>query len=129
MERQGSRTGLDNVLPGGVPTAIDMILLREYNRLATVALYIEAPRWFVIEGAFRDNSATTLSGYSRPSYRANLTYKIANDENKLFIFSFERNSNFYFSEHYTPGGVLNPINFDERMMGVTFVYKFGKRAR
>jgi hypothetical protein len=129
LERQGSRPGLNNVPPGGFASPIDLFLLRESNRLATASLYMETPRWFIVELAFRDNSATTLSGYSRPSYRANLTYKIANDENKLFIFSFERNSNFYFSDQYPPGGLLNPINFDERMMGVTFVYKFGKRAR
>lgn len=129
LERQGSRPGLDNVLPGGTPTAIDLFLLRESNRLATASLYVETPRWFIVELQFRDNSATTLAGYSRPSYRANVTYKIANDENKLLIFSFERNNNFYYSDQYPPGGLLNPINFDERMAGVTFVYKFGKRAR
>ena len=129
LERQGSRPGLDNILPGGTPTAIDLFLLRESNRLATVSLYMETPRWFIVELQFRDNSSTTLAGYSRPAYRANLTYKIANDENKLFIFSFERNNNFYYSDQYPPGGLLNPINFDERLMGLTFVYKFGKRAR
>jgi len=110
-------------------TPIDLFLERDSNRLATVSLYMETPRWFIVELQFRDNSSTSLAGYSRPSYRANLTYKIANDENKLLIFSFERNNNFYFSAAYPPGGLLNPINFDERMMGLTFVYKFGKRAR
>jgi hypothetical protein len=37
----------------------------------------------------------------------------------LFIFSFERNSNFY----------LNSPNFDERVSGLTFVYKFGRHGR
>jgi len=129
VERQGSRPGLDNVLPGNVPTAIDLFLLRESNRLATAALYVETPRWFIVELAFRDNSATTVSGYSRPSYKAAITYKLMNDENKVFIFSFERNNNFYYDQTYTPGGLLNPINFDERIAGVTFVYKFGKRGR
>lgn len=129
LERQGARPGLANVLPGGTPTAIDLFLLRESNRLATASLYMETPRWFIVELQFRDNSSTSLAGYSRPSYRANLTYKLMNDENKLFIFSFERNNNFYFSAAYPPGGALNPINFDERLMGMTFVYKFGKRAR
>jgi hypothetical protein len=125
LERQGSRPGLDNV----PLTPIDLFLERDSNRLATVSLYMETPRWFIVELQFRDNSSTSLAGYSRPAYRANLTYKIANDENKLLIFSFERNNNFYFSTAYPPGGLLNPINFDERMMGMTFVYKFGKRAR
>jgi hypothetical protein len=76
------------------------------------------------------------SGYSRPSYRVALTYKLMNDENKVLIFSFERNSNFYYGAPsgtdyvgLPPGGPLNPLNFDERMVGVTFVYKFGKRGR
>ena len=137
-----------------------LYLDHDNNRLATGSLYVEAPKWFILELQFRDASATAATpgtltvacpagvtgpcvqsvagpaGYSRPSYRAQVTYKIANDENKLMIFSFERNSNFYFAgpsdqnpTGYLPGGVLNPINFDERIMGVTFVYKFGKRAR
>ena len=100
------------------------------NRLDTVSLLIEAPKWFIIEGGFRDATSTLTSatsapllyypsGYSRPSYSAQVTYKIANDENKLLIFSFERNSNFYYTS----------TNFDERVVGVTFVYKFGKRGR
>jgi hypothetical protein len=129
LERQGSRPGLANVLPGNTPSAIDLFLLRESNRLASASVYIETPRWFIAELQFRDNSSTSQAGYSRPSYRANLTYKIANDENKLFVFSFERNNNFYYSNLYPPSGALNPINFDERLIGVTFVYKFGKRAR
>lgn len=137
-----------------------LYLDHDNNRLATASLYVETPKWFIVELQFRDASTTSATpgtltvpctgatpppcvqsiagpaGYSRPSYRAQLTYKIANDENKLFIFSFERNNNFYFAgpsdqnpTGYLPGGVLNPINFDERLMGVTFVYKFGKRAR
>jgi hypothetical protein len=144
-----------------------LFLDHDNNRLATASLYMEAPRWFIVELQFRDSSATAANagtlnvpcspsstppcqlgqqtikqslagpaGYSRPSYRANITYKIANDENKLIVFSFERNNNFYFSgpsdqnpAGYVPGGVLNPLNFDERLVGVTFVYKFGKRAR
>ena len=155
--------------PGAINNYVNPLELlyldHDNNRLATGSLYVEAPRWFIIELQFRDASTTSATpgllsvpctngavplvagglcvtslagpaGYSRPSYRAQVTYKIANDENKLFIFSFERNSNFYFSgpsdqnpAGYLPGGVLNPINFDERLMGVTFVYKFGKRAR
>lgn len=127
-----------------------LLLEHDNNRLATASMYVETPRWFIIELQFRATTSTattpgtltqpctaattppciagqptiTLStpvaaGYSRPSYRANITYKIANDENKIFIFSFERNNNFYFTSD----------DFDERLFGLTFVYKFGKRAR
>ena len=95
------------------------------NRLGTAALFVEAPRWFILELNFRDTTATIFGpmGYSRPSYRAALTYKIANDENMLLIFSFLRTNNFYLS----PPDLVPTPNFDERQMGVTLVYKFGKR--
>jgi len=112
LERQGSRPQLPVLYP----------LEYDSNRLATVSLYAEAPKWFIIELDFRDASATILgpAGYSRPSYAAAVTYKIANDENKKLIFSFTRNSNFYFPP--------SP-SFDERVYGVTFVYRFGHRGR
>jgi hypothetical protein len=145
-----------------------LFLDHDSNRLGTASLLVEAPKWFILETQFRDTSATLTSpatipcaavpspcpagtpagqsvvlnganGYSRPSYRVALTYKLLNDENKVLIFSFERNSNFYFSPPavsgnmftlgYPPGGAINPLNFDERIAGVTFVYKFGKRGR
>ncbi len=177
LERQNHRLDPDSyVLPASYAqylNPIDLLLLEhDNNRLVTASMYVEAPRWFIVELQFRTATATDTTpgkltqlcttattppcpvptalnprptmqasipspaGYSRPTYRANITYKIANDENKLFIVSFERNSNFYFSgptdqnlAGYAPGGPLNPINFDERLLGVTFVYKFGKRAR
>ena len=144
-----------------------LYLDHDTNRLGTATVYVEAPRWFILEAGFRDTSATitvpaTLtvpcsaattppcvagqttisqvvngaSGYSRPSFRVALTYKLMNDENKVLIFSFERNNNFYFGPPtstdpvgFPPGGALSPLNFDERIAGVTFVYKFGKRGR
>ncbi len=174
LERQNHRLDLDTLL--GLPLNQAqyvnpyqfLFLDHDSNRLGTVSLYIEAPRWFILEAGFRDTSATITgpatvpvactaaitppcaagqttinqvvngpSGYSRPSYKLALTYKLANDENKVLIFSFERNNNFYFAPPstsnpagYAPGGTLiNPLNFDERVAGVTFVYKFGKRAR
>jgi len=95
------------------------------NRLDTAALLVEAPRWFIFELGFRATTATIFgpSGYSRPSYRAALTYKIANDENKVLIFSFLRNNYFFL----TPPGLTPITDYDERQFGMTFVYKFGKR--
>jgi hypothetical protein len=107
------------------------------NRLGTASLYIETPKYFVMELAFRDASSTLVSyipdpsvlngpqvfapaGYSRPQYKAALTYKFRNDENTLLVFSFERNSNFY----YAPSP-----NYDERVYGVSIIYKFGKRRK
>ena len=177
LERQSHRLDWDTfLLPTTATTYINpfQLLFLDYdsNRLGTVSLLVEAPKWFILEAQFRDTSATITvpafvdvclpgqvpkagtppvcpagltpgqkvvngaSGYSRPSYRVALTYKLLNDENKVLIFSFERNSNFYFGAPggtdyvgFPPGGPLNPLNFDERIAGVTFVYKFGKHAR
>ena len=114
LERQGTRPDLSLTPP-------DPRFDLDSNRLDTVSLVIEPPRWFIIEGGFRDASATIYgpSGYSRPAYRARVSYKVKNDENILVVLSFERNNNFYFTSP----------NFDERVEGVTFVYKFGKRGR
>lgn len=124
LERQANLPFIDYV--PSLPTFEE-----DSNRLDTVSLVIEAPKWFIIEGGFRDATATLTAatstapiiyypdGYSRPSYRAQLTYKFRNDENTLMVLSFERNNNFYYASP----------NFDERIMGVTFIYKFGKRGR
>lgn len=120
---------------------IDPRQLHDSNRLGSAALFIEAPKWFVFEGAFRSSSATLTSlaagvdpvtlavlpppyipspnGFSRPTYRAALTYKYRNDENMTFTFGFERNNNFYFTSP----------NYDERMWSGTILYRFGRRAQ
>jgi hypothetical protein len=90
------------------------------NRLGSVMLFIEAPRWFILEGAYRNSTATIFGprGYARPTYRAAITYKIRNDENMLAILSFERNNNFFFPPQE---------DFDERQVAFTLLYKFGTR--
>ena len=137
LERQSVRPNLPGpdyqppVPPQPIPPS-EWFLRLDYdsNRLNTVNLLIEPPKWFIIEGGFRSASATITgtepnaytpipTGYSRPAYRAQITYKIKNDENILLIFSFERNNNYYYTSP----------NFDERVSGVTFVYKFGRRGR
>ena len=141
LEREGKRPGLDYIPQGA--SVLDYLLWYDSNRLDTAAIYLEAPKWFILDSAFRASTATNTTlvdpisqpglvspaGYSRPSYRIALTYKIANDENKTLVFGFERYSNFYFDQTHVPtGGVINPLNFDERVSSLTFVYKFGKRG-
>jgi len=101
------------------------LLTYDNNRLYTTALLVEAPRWFIFEAAYRDTTATIFgpSGYNRPSYRGALTYKIRNDENTLLVFSFYRANYFYL----TPANLTPITDYDERQIGVSFVYKFGKR--
>jgi hypothetical protein len=109
----------------------DFTLDHDNNRLASVTLFIEAPKWFILEGAFRSSSATIFgpinpltapeggAGFSRPSYKGSVTYKFRNDENMLFTFGFERYSNFYQASS----------NYDERVWSGTIVYRFGKNGR
>jgi hypothetical protein len=117
LERGAQRPDLLLVPP-------DLRLDRDSNRLGIAQVYIETPRWFIAELGFRGVSQTLFNpagrgGNNRPSYRAALTYKVMNDENKLVIGSFERNFNYYYLSQ----------SFDERQVGVTLVYKFGKRGR
>jgi hypothetical protein len=135
LERQSRRPGLSPPVTAP-PTIPDFTLLYDSNRLNSVAVFVQAPRWFLAELAFRQSGATLGSpncpsvappgplvcsfppaGFRRPSYRAALTYKIMNDENILFTFAFERNNSFYFTSP----------DYDERAFGGTLVYKFGRR--
>ncbi|HUR37030.1 MAG TPA: hypothetical protein VM009_04380 [Terriglobales bacterium] len=160
LERQTHRPGLCGlpVPPTGVTLPPDQpcnqvgdpLLVRDSNRLGSANLYIQAPRWFILEGAFRASTATLNSltevrdtaacsivppgatcnlpvapypreatGFSRPSYRGALSYKIRNDENMMFTFSFERNNNFYFTSP----------NYDERVWAGSLLYRFGRRGQ
>jgi len=115
LERVSQRPGLALNPP-------DPLLQYDSNRLGTASLLIESPKYFIAELAFRDSSATIYgpSGFSRPSYKAQLTYKVRNDENTTLVFFFERNSNFYF---------LPSPDYDERIFGGMLVWKFGHRGR
>ena len=114
LNREGHRPFINDLVP-------DSTLLYDSNRLDTAGIFVEAPKWFILELAYRSSSATIFgpSGFSRPSYKAALTYKIRNDENTRFIFAFERNNNFYFTSP----------NFDERLWSGMLVYRFGKRGQ
>jgi hypothetical protein len=120
---------------------LDPALVRDSNRLGSANLFIQAPRWFILEGAFRASTSTltaltavtdpltgnalpppfqaTPNGFSRPSYRGALSYKIRNDENMVFTFSFERTNNFYFTSP----------NYDERIWAGSLLYRFGRRGQ
>ena len=113
LERQSQRPRMAQFPP-------DFTLDYDSNRLDSVGLYIQAPRYFIFEGSFRSSSATIFgpNGFSRPAYKAAVTYKMKNDENTQFIFGFERNNNFYFTSP----------NYDERVWSGTILYRFGHRA-
>jgi hypothetical protein len=122
-------------------TFLDPALIRDSNRLGSATLYVQAPRWFILEGAFRASTSTlttltavtdpvtgnpvpppfqpTPNGFSRPTYRGAVSYKVRNDENIMFTFSFERNNNFYFTSP----------NYDERIWAGSLLYRFGRRGQ
>ncbi|HUR37196.1 MAG TPA: hypothetical protein VM009_05225 [Terriglobales bacterium] len=152
LERQSHRPAICD-FPAPTPPALtnpagtqcnvflDPRLFRDSNRLGSANVYVQAPRWFILELAFRASTATITSltpatnpatgfalpppfpaapnGFSRPSYRSALSYKINNDENMVFTFGFERNNNFYFTSP----------NYDERVWSGTLLYRFGRRSQ
>ena len=101
---------------------------------------LEFPKYFTLDLMYRELSAELLSsfvpvapsplaglrqfangGYRRPKWRAQLQYRIRNDENRFFLFTVERNVDTFF--------VLDPSqpdtrSFRERVAQVTFVYRF-----
>lgn len=140
LERDAHRPNLQQCLPGAGLQDPCLLLTYDSNRLDTAALMVEAPRWFIGELGYRVTTATIFgpSGYNRPSYRAALTYKIRNDENTVLIFSFMRSNYFFLTPPCAEPGTAclltqppTPLtkitDYDERQVGVSFVYKFGKR--
>jgi len=101
---------------------------------------LEFPKYFTLDLMYRELSAELLSsfvpvapsplaglrqfangGYRRPKWRAQLQYRIRNDENRFFLFTVERNVDTF--------SVLDPSlpderSFRERVAQVTFVYRF-----
>jgi len=130
LERQGHQPNVEaqSVCNPALGLADPCLLTYDSNRLDVAALLVEAPRWFIMEVAYRDTTATIFgpSGYNRPSYRAALTYKIQNDANKVLIFSFMR-ANYFYLTPVSPAGLTPITDYDERQFGVSFIYKFGKR--
>jgi hypothetical protein len=137
-------------LPADQPCNIfvDPALHRDSNRLGSASLLIDAPRYFILEMAFRSSSSTVATltpftdafgvplppplqplpnGFSRPSYKAALTYKFHNDENMTFTFGFERTNNFYLP--VPTAQPASPNDYDERIWSGTVLYRFGRRAQ
>ncbi len=113
------------------------------NRSILGSLYMEAPKYVVLEFVYRQVGATLFSeclttasdfcqslraipagtvvllpaGFGRPAYRGALTYKILNSEDRTITFSVDRNMNAF---------ALPNRNFDERVIAVTLLYRFRK---
>ena len=101
---------------------------------------LEFPKYFTLDLMYRELSAALLSsfvpaapsplagvrqfangGYRRPKWRAQLQYRIRNNEDRFVLFTFERGVDTFF--------VIDPSqpdlrSFRERVAQVTFVYRF-----
>ena len=113
------------------------------NRNIQGILNIEAPKYFLFEAIYRQVGASLFSecvttgtsqcgaftalpagyrvllpsGFGRPQYRVAATYKIHNNDNRQIVVSLDRNSNFF---------ALTGRDFDERIIAVTFLWRYKK---
>ncbi len=110
------------------------------SRSFNAQLQIEAPRWFRFEGLYREFNSIALSplrasvqldpaqnffylnqGFKRPYWRAALTYKIRNDENRLLTVYYERGNNLF--DTGDPF-VADIKSFRETIIGGTLMFRF-----
>lgn len=131
-------------LPLVDPLTLRPIVRREsagdQTRTLQASATLEFPRYFTLDLFYRQLSADLLSsfvpvlpsplagvrqfsngGYRRPRWRAQLQYRIRNDENRFFLFTVERGVDSFF--------VVDPSqpdtrSFRERVVQLTFVYRF-----
>ncbi|MBI4442130.1 MAG: hypothetical protein HY649_02000 [Acidobacteria bacterium] len=124
----------------------DRVNTTNNNRNIQAALTLDAPRYFSFEVLFRQVGATLFqdapvlapttgqtgcvrdgsqvfaltcpAGFRRPAFRAAVTYKLFNDENRFFTLSYERNNNvFAFSRQ----------DFLERVIQLAVVWRFQRQ--
>ena len=124
----------------------DRVSTTNSNRNVQAALTVDAPRYFSFEVLFRQVGATLFqdrsvvnaqtgapfigpngvplfeitgpAGFRRPSFRAAVTYKLFNDENRFVTLSYERNNNLF---------ALSDHDFLERVMQLTLVWRFQRQ--
>jgi len=121
----------------------DRVSTGNNNRSVLASLVLEAPKYFILEGLFREVGATLFqdipqidpltfqpvvgpngmplfsvagpSGFRRPAYHYSVTYKLGNNENHTVTFSYDRNINRF---------ALPLQNFFERVIQVTVLWRF-----
>ncbi len=127
-------TDLTLIFPGDFFSAFDT------NRTIQTGFLLEAPRYFRIEGDYREFNGLALSplraslalnpqmgflylnqGFKRPRWRGEVTFKIANDENRTVTAFFERTNNFFATgDPFVP----DQRSFRETVIGGTIVLRF-----
>ena len=118
---------------------LDFFIGWDSNRSYQASLLVEAPKYWRIEAFFREFNSVVLvptalanplaglrylnQGFRRPDWRALVTYKLANDENKTITVFFERTNNFF-----NPGdpALADTKSFRETVVGGTLFLRFRK---
>ena len=145
LERLDKNAPLDAAL---APTDITLLFPNDFfsgfdtNRTIQAGFVLETPRYFLIEGTYKEFNGLALSpleasaalnpslpflyfnqGFKRPSWRAAATYKIGNDENRTITIFYIRTNNFFPTGDPT---VPDLRSFRETVIGGTVVFRFRK---
>jgi hypothetical protein len=141
IERLDKSTPLDAAIPITDVTLLfpnDFFSAFDTNRTIQAGFVLETPRYFLIEGAYKEFNELALTpfqvtqssaffyanqGFKRPSWRAAASYKIGNDENRTITFFYLRTNNFFPTGDPT---VLDTRSFRETVIGGTIVLRFRK---
>ena len=127
-----SPTDVTLLFPGDFFSAFDT------NRTIQAGFLLDTPRYIRIEGNYREFNGLALSpsqlnqqagflyfnqGFKRPSWRAAVTFKIANDENRTVTAFYVRTNNRF----PTIGPSVPDLrSFSETVIGGSIVYRFRK---
>jgi hypothetical protein len=145
IERLDRNTPLNAAL---TPTDVTLLFPQDFfsafdtNRTIQAGFLLDAPRYFRIEGNYKDFTGLALSplqasaqlnpqtpflyfnqGFRRPSWRAAVTYKIGNDENRTVTAFYIRTNNFFPTGDPT---VPDLRSFRETVIGGLIVLRFKK---
>jgi hypothetical protein len=130
------------------PTDITLLFPADFfsafdtNRTIQAGFLLDTPRYIRIEGSYREFNGLALSplevsaqfnpqlpflyfnqGFRRPSWRAAVTYKIGNDENRTVTAFYVRTNNFFPTGDPT---VTDSRSFRETVIGGSIVLRFRK---
>jgi len=141
IERLDKDTPLNAAL---APTDITLLFPADFfsafdtNRSIQAGFLLDTPRYIRIEGSYKEFNGLALSsdqlnqqspflyfneGFRRPSWRAAVTYKIGNDENRTVTAFYVRTNNFF--PHIDPTQ-LDDRSFRETVIGGSIVLRFRK---
>src|SRR5712692_9685634 len=127
-----SPTGITLLFPTDFFAAFDT------NRTIQAGFLLDTPRYIRIEGSYKEFNGLALSsdqvnpqspflyfneGFRRPSWRAAVTYKIGNDENRTVTAFYVRTNNFFPNIDPTKP---DDRSFRETVIGGSIVLRFRK---